>query len=63
MKPDLHLWRAVLVTGLHDAAKGEEPGWIGSADFVQVCILAQLDPEAVLRAYSPERFTRVRMVA
>lgn len=39
--PDLHLWRAVLVLGLHDAATGADPAWIGSRDFVQVCYLAQ----------------------
>ena len=47
--PDLHLWRAVLVAGLTDAAKGHDPGWIGSRDFVLVCHLAQVDPQAVLR--------------
>jgi hypothetical protein len=47
--PDLHLWRAVLVLGLHDAATGGDPAWIGSRDFVQVCYLAQVDPDAVLR--------------
>ena len=59
--PDLHLWRAVLVAGLHDAAKGVTPqdaAWLRSRDFVQVCHLAQVDPEAVLRAYCPERFAR-----
>ena len=63
VNPDLHLWRAVLVLGLHDAAKGDDPGWIGSSDFVQVCHLAQVDPQAVLRAYRPERFQRLRKVA
>ena len=58
VNPDLHLWRAVLVAGLHDAAKGDDPGWIGSRDFVQVCHLAQVEPQAVLRAYRPERFQR-----
>ena len=58
VNPDLHLWRAVLVAGLHDAAKGIEPHWIGSSDFVQVCHLAQVEPQAVLRAYRPERFER-----
>ena len=56
--PDLHLWRAVLVAGLHDAAKGIDAAWLRSRDFVQVCHLAQVDPEAVLRAYGPERFER-----
>lgn len=66
VNPDLALWRAVLVAGLTDAAKGEKPqdaAWLRSRDFVAVCHLAQLEPEAVLQAYSPERFTRVRMVA
>ena len=64
--PDLHLWRAVLVAGLHDAAKGATPqdaAWIGSTDFHMVCALAQVEPEAVLRAYSPERFARLPKVA
>lgn len=50
---DLHLWRAVLVAGLHDAAKAKTPkdaAW-GSRDFVAVCHLAQVDPQAVLRAF------------
>ncbi len=52
--PDLMLWRAVLFAGLHDAAKGKEPkdqAWLGSRDFVTVCHLADVEPEAVLRAY------------
>lgn len=61
--PNLHLWRAVLLLGLHDAAKGREAGWIGSRDFVKVCHLAQVDPQAVLRAYRPERFQRFRQAA
>ena len=58
----LHLWRAVVAAGLRDEAK-ENTGWIGSADFVTVCHLAQIDPAAVLRAYQPERFTRLGKVA
>ena len=61
VNPDLHLWRAVLVAGLHDAAKGATPqdaAWIGSRDFHMVCALAQVEPEAVLRAYCPARFER-----
>ena len=60
---DLHLWRAVLVLGLHDAAKGDDPGWIGSSDFVAVCHLAQVEPDAVLRSYAPERFERRPTIA
>lgn len=66
VNPDLHLWRAVLVSGLHDAAKAQTPqdaAWIGSPDFVQVCALAQVEPQAVLRAYAPDRFTGRRKVA
>ena len=63
VNPDLALWRAVLHAGLMDAAKGHDPGWLGSRDFVAVCHLAQVDPEAVLRAYRPERFQRLRKVA
>lgn len=58
INPDLTLWRAVLVAGLHDAAKGREASWIGSRDFVKVCHLAQVDPQAVMRAHWPERFDR-----
>ena len=61
--PDLHLWRAVLVMGLHDHAKGRDTGWLGSRDFAQVCYLAGVDPQAVLRAYRPERFQRFRQAA
>lgn len=56
---DLHLWRAVLVHGLEDAARAKTPrdaAWLGSRDFAVVCHLAQVEPEAVLRAYRPERF-------
>ena len=59
--PELHLWRAVLAAGLHDAAKGDKPqdaAWLRSRDFVAVCALAQVEPEAVLRAYRPERFQK-----
>jgi len=64
--PDLHLWRAVLVAGLHDAAKGATPQdatWIGSHDFHTVCALAQVEPQAVMRAYRPERFERRTNIA
>ena len=63
VNPDLHLWRSVLIMGLHDAAKGREADWIGSPDFAHVCHLAQVDPQAVLRAYRPERFERFRQAA
>jgi hypothetical protein len=64
--PELALWRAVLVAGLHDAAKGDKPqdaAWLRSRDFVQVCHLAQVEPQAVLRAYRPDRFARLPKVA
>jgi hypothetical protein len=53
--PDLHLWRAVLVAGLSDAAKGRETAWIGSPDFALVCHLALVDPVAVMRAHGKDR--------
>lgn len=56
--PDLHLWRAVLFAGLHDAARGIDTEWLRSRDFVACCHLALVDPEAVLRAYRPARFQR-----
>ncbi|MFO7757521.1 MAG: hypothetical protein R6V26_03425 [Roseovarius sp.] len=66
VNPSLHLWRSVLIHGLHDAAQAQTPqdaAWIGSPDFVQVCILAEVNPEAVLRAYTVERFAGRRKVA
>ena len=63
---DLHLWRAVLVLGLHDAAKGAPPqdaAWIGSTDFHMVCALAQVEPDAVLRSFAPGRFERRPTIA
>ena len=60
---DLHLWRAVLVLGLHDAAHGRDPGWIGSTDFHMVCALAQVEPDAVLRSFAPGRFERRPTIA
>ncbi len=64
--PELALWRAVLVAGLSDAAKSDKPqdaAWLRSRDFVQVCHLAQVEPEAVLRALWPERFQRLGKAA
>ncbi|ATX66246.1 hypothetical protein [Roseinatronobacter bogoriensis] len=64
--PELHLWRAVLVAGLDDAAKAKTPAdaaWIRSRDFVLVCHLAQVDPQAVLERYTPERFAKMPKVA
>ena len=63
--PELHLWRAVVVASLMDAARQTEPkdaAWICSRDFVLVCHLAQVDPQAVLRSYWQERF-RIRAKA
>jgi hypothetical protein len=61
--PCLHLWRAVLLAGLHDAGSGVETGWIGSRDFRTVCALAGLEPDAVLRNFAPQRFNRLRKAA
>ena len=63
INPDVHMWRSVLLHGLHDAAKGTDAGWIGSAGFRTVCALAGVEPKAVLRAYAPERFMRLGKVA
>ena len=54
--PELALWRAVLIAGLQDdARRGEDAGdWVGSDDFAQVCHLAGLDPDGVVRSYRPE---------
>lgn len=53
---DRALWCAVLTHALHDAAKGKDEGWIGSADFRYVCGLAGLDPAAVEARFDPEQF-------
>lgn len=63
LNPDLALWRAVLVVGLTDAARGADAGWLGSPDFVAVCHLAQVEPDAVLRAHRSERSARLPKVA
>jgi hypothetical protein len=60
--PELELWRSVLLLGLRDAARPATPQdarWPMTRDFVAVCHLAQMDPEAVRRAMArhPERFT------
>ena len=60
---DLHLWRAVLVLGLHDAAHGRDAGWLASRDFATVCALAQVEPDAVLRCFAPGRFERRPTIA
>ena len=57
------VWGAVLLYGLHDAAQGRDIDWIGSPDFETVCSLAGVEPEAVIDAYRPERFLRMRRAA
>jgi hypothetical protein len=54
--PEARLWHAILAHALHDAAKGDDPGWIGSRDFRLVCTLAGLEPEAVSARFEPDRF-------
>jgi hypothetical protein len=54
--PEARLWCAILAHALHDAAKGDDPGWLGSRDFHMVCALAGLDPGAVLTRFEPDRF-------
>ena len=57
--PELALWRAVLVAGLHNPANGVEPDaieWLGSDDFNHVCQLTGVDPAGVLRGNLPEKF-------
>jgi len=48
-----------LAHALHDAARGQDQGWIGSTDFEICCALAGLDPEAVMTRFDPERFRRL----
>jgi hypothetical protein len=57
------VWGAVLLYGLHDAARGRDTDWIGSPDFETVCSLAGVDPDAVICAYQPERFMRMTRAA
>jgi hypothetical protein len=61
--PEARLWHAILAHALHDAAKGDDPGWIGSRDFRLVCGLAGLEPEAVAERFDPERFRRLMRAA
>ena len=58
MNEHVHLWRAVLLSGLADVAKGRDQRWLRSRDFDQVCALAAVDADAVRAAYSAERFRR-----
>ena len=58
MNEHVHLWRAVLLSGLADVAKGRDPRWLRSRDFDQVCALAMVDPDAVRAAYRAEGFRR-----
>ncbi len=57
--PEARLWHAILAHALHDAARGQDQGWIGSTDFEICCALAGLDPEAVMTRFDPERFRRL----
>ena len=52
---NLHLWRAVVYLGLIDAARGVDPGWIGSRDFNITCAMAGVDPDEVRRAFDADR--------
>lgn len=49
------LWVAVLAHGLLDAAKGEDPSWVGSRDFKLICDLLDLAPEVVERRFREQR--------
>lgn len=48
--PERALWRTVLSLALADADKGQNPNWVGSFDFEVICALADVEPEALLRA-------------
>jgi len=61
--PNLHHWRAVLVAGLKDAARGIDAGWRQSSDFRAVCHLARVNPEGVLRVFAPEGFVLPKKAA
>lgn len=56
------LWLFVVVQALEDIAHGRDREWLGSPDFVLVCDLAEISPEAVLlaRGASPMRAVEAR---
>jgi hypothetical protein len=60
--PTRALWRTVLILALADAAKGKDAGWVNTTDFRLVCALADLDAEAVRRAFEADaaRMKRLR---
>jgi len=58
MNEHVHLWRAVLLSGLADVAKGRDQRWLRSRDFDQVCAMAMVEPDAVRAAFRPEKFRR-----
>ena len=49
------LWFEVLALGLLDAARGTEPEWVGSHDFLLICDLLDLAPEAVAQRFHTHR--------
>lgn len=59
VNPEIHLWRAVLLVGLNDAATGRDDLWIGGTDFRLICDLADMDPGAVLSAFDRDRLKRL----
>lgn len=64
INPETELWRTVLLQGLRDAARPVTPAdarWPRTRDFVEVCHMAGLDPDAVRRAIAdhPERFSGI----
>ncbi|MBS4011996.1 MAG: hypothetical protein KGZ72_14725 [Roseovarius sp.] len=61
--PEARLWHAILAHALHDAARGVDPGWIGSGDFCMVCTLAGLDPEAVQDRFNLETYAKASRAA
>jgi len=48
VNPDLVLWRTVLAVALRE---GDAAEWISTKDAAMVCALAQVEHEAVMRAY------------
>ena len=55
---ELHLWRTVLVLGLLDTARGEDPDWLQTKDFEFVCELANMNPDRVRAVFTVERFSK-----
>ena len=48
---------------LHDAARGEDAGWIDSRAFHMVCASAGIEAEAVDELFDPEAYVKASRAA